>query len=85
MRRHGASAFGIPLIEQDPEEAVVRGKMLWRAIDDRAQMLGRFFSEPVLREHLGLGEVLGDEIEIVVALPFERRQLGVQRDRLRLR
>src|SRR5207237_9822589 len=68
LRRRGAGAGDVALVEQNPEQLVVRGGVLRRALDHGAQMLGRLLREAVLREDLGLGEVLGDELEVLAAL-----------------
>jgi hypothetical protein len=55
-------AVDLALFEKDAEQALVCGEVLRRALEHSAQVFGRLLREPVLREHLGLGEVLGDEI-----------------------
>src|SRR5438105_3061057 len=49
--------------------------MLWCAFDDSAEMLGSFLRQTVFREDFRLGQMLGDEIEIIVRFGFERRRL----------
>jgi hypothetical protein len=63
--RSSARAFDVALFEQDAEQPLVRRQVRRRAFEDGAQMLGRLLREAVLREDLGLGEMFGDEVEIV--------------------
>ena len=68
-----ARAFDVAFVEQDAEQPLVRGEMLRRALDDGAQMLGRLLRQAVLGEDLRLGQVLGDEVEIVARSPHPIR------------